>query len=429
MQCDPGRPSAPALLFDAGWNGTLAAVRDLGAAGVPVMVADPDAGAPAARSRFATGYEQSPRPTDPERLVAWLLESGRRKPGRVLCPTSDDNVFLLSAFQDDLRASYQLDPPPLAVLRELLDKERLLANAAEVGIRAPKTLLISSNGGLEGMHPRPPWPVLLKQRLQVLSKTHSKGHPLAPGEPLEEAYRAFRKTNAFAPLVLDRWSGVDQPFLQEYMPREAGRIYCLSGFIDKAGAFATRASLKLISHPRYLGIGLCFEAASVEPALERAVIDLCRRVGYYGVFQCEFIESKHERLLIDFNPRFYNFMSFDVARGLPQGRLSYLLASGRTAELTALIARSRAEPADTKRMVWIDQAPLAIQLALELAFRRIDLSEVRRWREFRRSAHKVIDPIWVAGDPGPGRADLRRRFGRMARHPRDFIFKNTRAPF
>ena len=91
----------------------------------------------------------------------------------------------------------------------------------------------------------------------------------------------------------------------------------MAGFVDDGGECVALASMKILQRPRKVGIGLCFEARAIEEPLVEKIAALCRRVGYTGVFEAEFVVAGDRRLLIDFNPRFYSQMGFEVARGLP----------------------------------------------------------------------------------------------------------------
>src|SRR6266436_4705611 len=93
----PRSPSGanPALLTMPGYGGTLAAVRCLGRAGIPVTVASEAPALPAAWSRWTTRRVRCPRPRDARAFMDWLLRFGEREPGHVLYPTSDDLAYLL----------------------------------------------------------------------------------------------------------------------------------------------------------------------------------------------------------------------------------------------------------------------------------------------------------------------------------------------
>ena len=68
------------------------------------------------------------------------------------------------------------------------------------------------------------------------------------------------------------------------------------------------------------------------PELAAGLERLVARVGFSGVFEAEFIDPQGQAVLIDFNPRFYNQMGFDIARGLPLPLLAYYDALGSHAE-------------------------------------------------------------------------------------------------
>jgi D-aspartate ligase len=420
----PARQHPPVLLSMAHWYGTLAAVREIGRRGVEVQVASPSPFRQAAWSRYARRLA-APDERDANGFLRWLLDHGDRNPGLALCATSDDLCFLLAAHQRELRKKFFLHTPGLEVLRQLLDKKLLHQHAEAAGLRTPATLFPADADEAVALAARARWPLLIKQRTQVLSRTLDKGMPVTTAPRLRGSYRAFRRRNRFDPEVLARWPGVDRPMLQEYLPRSSGRIYCLSGFVA-AGRSVTRAARKVLSHPRYLGIGLLFEGAEVIPRLEDGVLRLCRSVGYEGIFQCEFLEHDGQHLLIDFNPRFYNYMALDHARGLSQAWLAYLAAAGAREELVEEIERARAVRPGARRTLYCYRLGTWTQLRLERLLGRIPSDEPARWQRWLSGAAAVVDPAWASDDARPGLADALSQLWRLARHPRSFLRANTR---
>src|ERR1700677_1097569 len=101
----PGE-SPPFVLTMGGYHGTLAAVRCLGHAGLPVVMADEAAFAPALWSRYVVSRHRSPpvRPLAP--FVDWLIELGKRTPGRVLYATSDDLAWAFAERSEELRRHF-----------------------------------------------------------------------------------------------------------------------------------------------------------------------------------------------------------------------------------------------------------------------------------------------------------------------------------
>ena len=412
-----------ALLSRPDWNGTLAATRALGRAHVPVHVAGPSVITISGSSRFAGRRLHCPPLARPGEHLRWLLALGKAHPRRyALCPTSDDSAWLYAAHAEELAPLFLQSPPPLSALRLLLDKSRLTQGATAVGLRTPATWFPADAGEAARIAEGARFPLLIKQRAQVFSSTNSKGAVVSgPGE-VAEAWTRFRARNRFAGEVLERWPGLDLPMLQEFLPVAAERIYCLSGFLAKDGArHALRASLKVLSHPRRLGIGVCFEHEEVDPALAQAVLELCRRAGFHGAFQCEFLEQGGERLLIDFNPRFYNFMSFDQARGLPQAELSYLDACGDEAAFDLTLLQAAQVTAGAAAMVWCDRIGLRQMLLVEGVLGVCGREERRRWRGWLARAQVVIDAQGETGDRRPVLAGWFARLRGALRHPRGFI--------
>jgi D-aspartate ligase len=417
---------APVLLSMAGWLGTLAAVRELGRRGIEVRVAASGVFEQAAWSRYARRL-RAPRVGDASAHMRWLIEAGRREPGAVLCAASDDACFLYAAHERELREHFRLATPTLDTMRELLDKERLYRNAQRVGLRTPATLYPKDGAEAQTLGAAARFPQLFKLRTQVLSRTLHKGTPVSKPADLAEEHARFRRNNPFAPELLSRWPDADRPLLQEYLPASAQRIYCLQGFVAPgAGRWAMRAALKLLSHPRFLGIGLLFEHAEVLPELEQRIVRLCRAVGYSGIFECEFIEHEGEHLFIDFNPRFYNYMAFDHARGLPQAYFAYLNALGAMEELDAELERARHVPPDAKGMIYCYRLRTWMQLFIERMFKRVPAEEPARWQRWLRGGRRVVDPAWEGEDPAPGLADVLAQVSSVIRHPRHFLWSNMR---
>jgi predicted ATP-grasp superfamily ATP-dependent carboligase len=408
----------------AHWYGTLAAVRELGRRGIEVYVAESGGLQQASWSRYAARRLSCPDERTVH-YVEWLLNGGHR-PGTVLCRTSDNVAFVHAERHRELAAHFLLATPELPVFREILDKARLHQQAMRVGLRTPRSVYPADAAEAQEFASTLSWPLLIKQRTQVGSRTLHKGTPVPELKALAATYASFRERNRFEPGVLARWPDVDRPMLQEYLPQCSTDIYCLAGFISPDGKhWATRAAHKVLSHPRHLGIGLLFEHVEVDPVLEDRVLRLCRAVGYHGIFQCEFLESKGEHLLIDFNPRFYNYMAFDEARGLPQAYLAYLLAIGAHDELRIELARARSTAPDVQGMIYNDRVGTWTQLSLEHLFHRIPRDERARWKAWRKRAKATVDPVWAGDDIGPGMLDLLRRLWEMGRHPRSFFRGNT----
>jgi predicted ATP-grasp superfamily ATP-dependent carboligase len=335
------------LLANPDFYGTLAATRSLGESGVPVYLAGDRLLALSRWSRFASRTLSSPPLGEPNRFLDWLGEVGRREKGIVLYPTSDDATFLYALRRDELASDFQMYLPELRTILRVLDKKHLYADARAVGLEVPETWIPETEADVERIAREAPMPVLIKPRTQILPLTQTKGIVVHDRGDLVRRYREFVDGNHFARVLLDHAPDAPKAMIQTYLTHAADRIYVLAAFIDREGElFAARSGMKILQRPRRLGIGLCFEDAPLDPDLCDKARALARRAGYFGLFQLEFVRDGDRSLLIDFNPRFYNQLAFDMARGLPLAHIVYA-ATSSTASFATPPRRARTGPSST----------------------------------------------------------------------------------
>ncbi|RJS27572.1 carbamoyl-phosphate synthase [Corallococcus sp. H22C18031201] len=416
-----GKP--PVLLFSAGFYGTLAAARCFGRHGVDVTVADPGRLGPASWSRFVGRRVQCPRESDPEAFLAWLIDFGRREPVKhVLYPTSDELAWLISAHREKLEGLFHLYDPGVDAVYGLLNKRRLYEEGTAVGLHLPRTWFPESTADLEHVRRHARFPVLLKPTTQILHATHRKGQPVATPEALEREYQEFAR-DTYAPMLVNFDSAVVRPMVQEFHPEAAEGIYSLSGFVDESGdLFELRGAMKVLQRPRRLGVGVCFESAEVKPELAEGLARLCKRVGYHGVFEVEFIQTKDDFLLIDFNPRYYGQMGFDIARGLPLPMLAYHSALGDRVSLRRAVEAARATGQDASGEVFCNRIALEMLLSLQRLSGALPADEARQWRRwFEDHRAQAVDPLIDPDDLMPAAVELAQIVYGSARHPRAFL--------
>jgi len=412
----------PVLLPMPAYHGTLAAVRCLGAAGISVTVADGNPLVPANWSRFAARRVRCPDPSNPSRFMSWLCEFGERYPGYVLYPTSDDLAWLYSRHRDELTKRFILRHPPVEVTYGLLNKIRLRTAAEAVGLSMPRTWVPAGEADLEGISAAAHFPVVIKPQTQILFHPHAKGVPVWQPRDLQRAYAQFISATKYDSSVIAYDPSVCRVTVQEYFPSQAERIYGITGFIGpRAELFATRASHKILQQPKQLGVGLCFEEAEARPELISKIASLCTSVGYEGIFEAEFVEHGGSLLLIDFNPRFYGQMAFDIARGLPLPLLAYDAALGRWDRLSRRIALA-SNCSVQRGLIYCRSLELKLQLVTRQLCRRISREESERWWGWLRTHRgSTVDAVADANDRMPEWLEAFHHFARFARHPRSFV--------
>jgi predicted ATP-grasp superfamily ATP-dependent carboligase len=410
---------APVLLCDASWYGTLAAVWDLGGRGVPVTLAQDTLIAPARFSRFATRTVRCPSAKDP-RFVDWLLDFGARHPGHVLYPTSDEVAWHVAAHRDALARSFRLYSPPLEALVRVLDKLQLATDARAAGLDVPETACPRDEAEVAELERAWRFPVFLKPRAQVGSRGAGKGVCVSGPGDLRAAWAQARATTSYAAEVRGAIPGVDRPVIQAFHPGSE-RIYTVDGFVDETGAlFATLACTKLLQRPRRSGAGILFERSPLDPAIVEGLRRLCRATGFHGVFDAEFVEADGRRLFIDFNPRFYNHMIFEVDRGLPLPWLAYLAACRELPALAEAVAQAgTAAPGPS---AYVHSESFSLLLAFQALAGKMPREARRAWRTWVASHRGAIsDPGRRVDDHGPALGVLALELIEFLRHPRGFL--------
>ena len=410
------------VLCDASYYGTLAAVRSLGRAGVPVVTVDPSFLAPGRYSRFSSLHLRSP-PFESAGWSDWLFEMGRKGPRRAIYATSDAVSFALADRRDELSSVFDLYQPGLDTIMCILDKGLLIKHASAVGIRTPETWLPQSGGEAEKIVRDVGGVIVAKPRSQLAVRTAVKGALIDAGAGNGRAvYDNLLRQTAHDHPFAQRFPEATMPLLQRYHSEAVDKIYSLSGFRDISGTrVIMRAAHKVLQRPRRLGVGLCFEEADVIPDLAERTVLLCERIGYYGAFELEFIVSGGESLLIDFNGRFYNQLAFDIARGMDLPRLVYAGSIRNENELAPLIAAVQRRDKG-HRLVFCDRFGLSLTVATHRAFGKMTSEEAAAWRQWRTDCGgNIVDAVRDTDDPVPALIDAAQQVMRSIRHPRAYL--------
>jgi len=408
----------PTLLFRADYNGTLAASRCLASRGVKVTLATDSF---MAFSRWSNSVERvAPCPSfseGPAVLAQWLIDYGRNNEKSVLYPTCDELAWLLAHYRDQLADYFYMYSPEAATLESLLDKRRLYEAANAVGISTPRTWYPREEAELPAIMAEAPG-VIVKPRSQTFYGTHAKGERATKLVQLQRIWSRYRGSG-FAREVAESMSDVDFPMVQEYLPLTASRVVSISGFAGRSGELMTsRASCKVLQLPRRAGVGLCFESVEPDPQLQQSLEALCARVGFYGVFEAEFAEHAGRQFLIDFNPRYFGQMGFDIARGMPLPWLAQLCATGHEDQARQLAAH---HPASGERQYSADSLALRWHLFFGGMLGAISSTERRQWRRWLAARPEHFhDAIASRNDRGPAIASMIGRMWNTLTHPRSY---------
>jgi D-aspartate ligase len=149
------------------------------------------------------------------------------------------------------------------------------------------------------------------------------------------------------------------------------------------------------------------------------VMRLCRELGYFGIFEIEMIESDGRFLLIDFNPRPYSQMAFEIARGVPLPYLAYLDATGQRDTLARAVREAQDEP---KRgaTAYAHTFLLSLVITGQALGRPLGFDAPEPWARWLKQ-NRLQDAVFDVSDPVPALLDAAAHVEQFARHPRSFV--------
>lgn len=414
------------LITDPDFFGSLTAARDLGRAGHEVAVAEVASRVSrSASSRYCTQRLRAPATHHSAAMVDWLVRVGMAWPGTLLYPSSDDMAWRIAQSQDRLRQHYQLYQPPAQSTLGLLDKSQLYAHAETCGVPFPRTYaplsiedvrdLGATLAGADAL------PVIVKPRTQAGGRK-SKGCVARTLRELEECIEEFRHPDCFSSDFLhDAPANIQWPLVQHFMPEAATHTYSLSGFIDGRWTVrAARASTKVFQIPVTVGNGVAFEGRPLRQEQVSAIEAIARSSGYFGAFEAEFIRSTDGRYyLMDFNPRYYGQMNFEVSRGMRLPSIVYAAANGDDGALQRLLdesARSlRCNDAASQRFT--DRWLFKMLLRTQRLGGRLDSHAREQWLTWMDTG-EVFDFVRADDDPNPATRNRSSHWRHWLRYPR-----------
>jgi D-aspartate ligase len=432
----PTTPSEGALLFLGDFNGTLATARCLGERGIDVALVDSSPWTVSRASRHVRHFERLPATSCADDFMQWLIDRGRgfgpgrrraNYSGRVLFPASDEQVFLFAKHQAELSRYFRMYLPSFDTIYGILNKQRLYEACVRAGLDYPATWYPRGEAEVREVMTRIHADLMIKPKSQIQFESKIKGRAVPRGGNVADHYLQFVRENHYGPAISAYDDDIVWPMLQAYHSSRTHKIYGLSGFSDlTARPLLMRAAVKVMQSPRDMGVGVCFEAAPVDSALAGRVADLCRDLDYYGIFDIEFIEHNGRFLLIDFNPRAYKQMAFEIARGLPLPYMHYLAALNDRSSLNE-VYQSASDWKLQGNEAYCDGLHLSLVNLAQRTNELIGGAKSEGWGSWMRlRKNRLTDAVRQPNDPGPARLDAMRHCLRPLRHPRRWFEKYLR---
>lgn len=294
--------AAAVIVTDGETRPALAAVRSLGAHGLPVHVIAASPSALAGASRFATALHVVPSPEDEP--AAWAEAVARiaaSLPGALVLPVTE--VALGSAFAFGLEGRVALAAPPREAYARAVDKHALVEDARACGIPVPRSVLVEALRSLDALPPGFAFPVVLKAR---------RSRWLEGGRWRRGAVRVLRDPAA----LRQAW---DEPafaagaLLQEWVPGAGAGLFFL---FDRGRPRVRFAHRRLREKPPSGGVSVLCEAVLPDPQLAAWGELLLARLGWHGVAMVEFRRASDGRAwLMEVNPRLWGSLQLAIDAG------------------------------------------------------------------------------------------------------------------
>jgi D-aspartate ligase len=396
------RKKRSVLLASASASGTIGAVRNLGANGFEVGVLSSRLLSAAAWSRWTSRSFSAPPETKSDRFLARVLAIGMADPGKILLPTSDETAWLYTVHADVLKQHFCIYQPSLATMHRILDKKLLADAASAVGLAGLPSWDPSSKEDLEALAPTLPYPILIKPRTHVHRLRNDKGIVVHSTKELAQQYQRYvdreRPRAVENPLLLD----AKLPLLQQFVSVGGEGVLSVTGFVDRTGEhFVTRHSIKTFQRSSPVGVGVCFESLPESVALSEAVRRLCQSLGYFGLFEVEFLWFNGSWVIIDFNPRLFNQVALDIRRGMPLPLLACLDATGEYPALQSAVAQAQIER-ESPKIIFYDRFTLRAILLAKILTGRISQQERWYWRAWtKQNSTHTVHAVSDETDPMP----------------------------
>lgn len=387
------------FLASAAAGGTIAAVRNLGEAGIDVRVLSSRALSAAAWSQYTSRSYPVAAEANEQRFLKQLLRIGKADPGHVLLASSDHTAWLYAEHQKRLAPYFRLYQPTAETIRRILDKKLLAEAAMAVGMSVLPSWYPQNADELNALAPMLPYPVLIKPRSQVHRSRNDKGVVVYSEDELKKQYRGFveddtRRDNLFL--------AEENVILQRFLPDAGQCVHSISGFVDRtAELFVTRHAVKVLQRSQPVGVGVCFESRPTSVSLSEEVRNLCRELGYFGVFEVEVIWFEGHWNVIDFNPRLFSQIGLDIRRGSPLPLLAYLDAIEDTATLRTVVQEANAAE-NTAEVAFCDRFTLGALLMMRFLTLRISSVDRRYWKTWRDRNRDAADFAADRCDRWPG---------------------------
>jgi predicted ATP-grasp superfamily ATP-dependent carboligase len=298
---------------------TLAVVRALGRARIPVIVGTEHPPCLAGVSRYCIRTVRYPSPlTEPETFRVFLEQEMRSGRYRVLLPMTDVTIQLLAPRNESTSLPVCLPIPCNRKIQLVQDKQQLLKLAERLGIPFPKTYVLGEQESMEDFSQRVSYPAVIKPRFSrfLQNRQWQLGH-VQYARDQSDLIQKYRQSDALIP----------RPLVQEKIEGEGRGVFLLMWDGQLKAAFCHR---RLREKPPWGGASVYCESVAPNQELVEESVSLLQLIGWQGVAMLEYKMDRRdgEAKLMEVNGRFWGSLQLAIDAGMNFPLMLYRLATG-----------------------------------------------------------------------------------------------------
>ena len=308
------------FVTDGEQRATLALVRALGRAGIPVTVGSKSLASLAGSSRYCAGRVRYPSPSEQvEAFQRSLLNEIQGGNYKVLFPMTDITMILIAQVRDALEPLIRVPIATEEQIGQVQDKRQVLLAAMKIGIACPQTFMLHDSEDLESVAGSVHYPVVLKPRLSWFQRN---------GEWFSGSVQYAYDADDLKKKYSQSHSLIANPLVQERIDGEGRGVFLLMWNGELKAAFCHR---RLREKPPWGGVSVYRESTPFDRELVAQCHKLLQTFGWQGPAMIEFkVDNRDgQAKLMEVNGRFWGSLQLALDAGMNFPLLYYRLADGR----------------------------------------------------------------------------------------------------
>jgi len=298
---------------------SLSLVRALGRKGVSVYGVGLNRYELALSSRYCQQLGAIDPRYEPERLLALLLDFGRKRSKHAilpLYPTGDECVVFIAEHHEELAQYYSFSKLNRAMMELFLNKAQFYEACVEYDLPAPRTFMPKRPEDIREIAEAIAYPCIMKPKYY---HRWAMKHGLTKVVYCRNSNELLRCTHTLSEDIADF-------IVQEVIDGPEDEIYVVAAYFDRnCVPHDLFVGQKIRQYPVGFGTTTLIRSASADE-LKKMSVDFLQKVGYQGLVDIEFKYDRRTNsfYVIEINPRLGRWYGIVEAAGLNTIYYSYL---------------------------------------------------------------------------------------------------------